>query len=484
MQYFFRTAKQLHIWFLKISVQTLNSHTRNFYSFPPSISRRHPVTNFCPLSLSFPIAALIFHRRLAMGKQSDHTRSQPHVPQQPTPSHYVAVENFLKTSHDARQLGNSKPDGPAPSLVGTIITTFPWFTILIQALWSSAVMIAAYYLARDVKDRTRDTLDKEFWTTDLSVASSLLSGVGWALFVLLGFYIREASRRYMSAAFSWNVMCTHLAIALRHIIQIHSTCFWHPGDLDRIVAHLIACPIVVKMALRGERDPSQLQPILDPADLDDVMSAESMHAHCLRVVRSYLISKEPGAEFGFQPQDRGRFGPGISYISFDFIDTVNYQANTALNIAQFSPAPGYVTHLNVFMIIWLFFLPLNLIAVSGWYVFCFLFNFLFLLFTHFSIIQCRSCGPRTVNTQLCCNLHSSATYRLSNHQVGTECHIPVRLPPPRLHAIPFLYFSQPWCRSLYLLTNYLLTSSQVYTIVLLYHHIWCVHAFLHRRSAR
>lgn len=298
----------------------------------------------------------------------DRGRSTPHLPHQSALPSYASAEDYLKTSFETSRLATSKPDGPAPTLITTIWTSFPWLTLLAQAIWSGAVITAAYFLANDDPDKTSNTLSSAFWQTDLNIPSSLLSGVGWALFVLLGFYIREASRRYMTAVRAWNVLVAHLIITLRHFIQIHSTSFWHQGDLDRIVAHLAACPIAVKMALRGERNRAQLEPILHPSDLDDVMAADSMHAHCLRVVRSYLTAREPDAAYGFQPPDRGVFGPGIAYITLDFIDTVIYNANTLINIAHFSPAAGYVTHLFVFMIIWLFFLPLNLVAVSGWYV--------------------------------------------------------------------------------------------------------------------
>lgn len=305
---------------------------------------------------------------MAEQNQVHRKRDQPHVPHQSALPSYASAEAYLRTSFETSRLAASKPDGPTPSLLTTIWTSFPWRTLLAQALWSVAVMITAYFLAKRDPEKSPDTLPSEFWTTDLNVPASLLGGVGWALFVLLGFYMRESSRRYMTAVNSWDALVGHLIIILRHFIQIHSTCFWHDGDLDRIVAHLAAYPIAIKMTLRGENDRDQLQPILNPSDLEDVMAADSMHAHCLRVVRSYLISKEPDSAFGFQPQDRGLYGAGIAYVSFDFVDTLIYNANQLINIALFSPAVGYVTHLFVFMIIWLFFLPLNLVAVSGWYV--------------------------------------------------------------------------------------------------------------------
>lgn len=296
------------------------------------------------------------------------SRSKPHLPSQSALPSYASAEAYLKTSFETCRLATSKPDGPAPTLITTIWTSFPWLTLLAQAIWSGAVITAAYFLAKNDPDKGPNTLSPEYWQTDLNVPPSLLSGVGWALFVLLGFYITEASRRYMTAVLAWDALVAHLIVTLRHFIQIHSTCVWHDGDLDRIVAHLAACPITVKMALRDERDRAQLERILNPSDLEDVMAAECMHAHCLRVVRSYLTSKVPDSAYGFQPPDRGVYGPGIAYITLDFIDTVIYNANKLINIAQFSPAAGYVTHLFIFMFIWLFFLPLNLVAVSGWYV--------------------------------------------------------------------------------------------------------------------
>lgn len=315
--------------------------------------------------------------------------TQTAAPEESSNHRYDAVAQFLKKADRELKLGRAPPDHRHASTISILLTTFPWLTIFLQLIWSVAVTIAAFFLAKnysfqtDANDKTPefkwdDTFTVEFWNTRLNVPSSLLSGAGWALFVLLGFYIREASRRYMTAVQSWDVACAHLMVLMRSILQVFRTVHWHPGDIDRIVSHLVAYPIVLKMALRRERDASQLQPILDPSDLRDVLAADSMHAHCLRVVRSYLIAQEADTECGFRPDDHGRTGPGVSYIVFDFLHVILEHSNTLLNIAEFSPAFGYIFHLKVFMFIWLFFLPLNIIQSSGWYV---------LNISHFSLLD-------------------------------------------------------------------------------------------------
>lgn len=301
-------------------------------------------------------------------EQDCRVRTQPHVPHQSALPHYASARQFLESALRTTRLGSSKPDGPSVSRISLIFRTIPWITLLVQAIWSAAVMAIAYAISKGDSEKTSHTLTNAFWITDLNVSSTVLSGVGWALFVLLGFYISESSRRFATATTTWDNFSGHLVILLRAFIQSHSYCFWHHGDLDRIVAHISACPIALKMALRGERDRSQLEPILEPSDLDDVIAADSMYAHCLRVLRSYVITNESDNNLGFKPPVLGRGSGGIAFMSYDVIDSISFHANALLNIAHFSPAVGYVSHLYVFLVIWLFFIPLNLVAVSGWYV--------------------------------------------------------------------------------------------------------------------
>lgn len=217
-------------------------------------------------------------------------------------------------------------------------------------------------------DKSLSHFSFEFWSSRFNLSDSVSYGLGWALFVLLGFFVREASQRYTNALATWARVSERLLEAVRHIIQVYPSSTWHLGDTDRIIAHLLAYPIALKMMLRGERERDQLAPFLHPDDIEDIVTSDCMHVHCLRVVRAYLASAEDDAPYGFIPQAQVTpAGWGTRFFVIDVIDTVDKHANVAIRIANFHPSIGYVNHLKIFYFIWMAFLPLAIVKTAGWF---------------------------------------------------------------------------------------------------------------------
>ncbi|CAN8072672.1 unnamed protein product [Agarophyton chilense] len=293
----------------------------------------------------------------------------------PAPSRGPSYHNFshralalrLETAAAIGQLGHSPPE-PKPSdfsLVNMLLKTIPKRILLVQILWSSIVMLISYSLAPD----GGDSLSVEFWRSRLVVSSSVSYAVGWALFILLGFFIREASSRYWEAQLGWTHMAAYLRYVVRDLRQGFPAGSWHPGDLERIVGHLIAIPIALKMELRGEREGEQLAGVLCDADIDDVMAANSMHLHCSRVVRTYFSAAQDDALVSFQSVAMPSTPAGLStqHLIMNNVDAIDSQAGILTAISNFSPSAGYVNHLEIFLYIWMFFLPLAVIETSGWF---------------------------------------------------------------------------------------------------------------------
>lgn len=250
------------------------------------------------------------------------------------------------------------------SVIEILTNSIPYKILGLQLFWSIIVTLIAYALAPyDVSSLTTD-----YWTSRLVVSSSISYGVGWALFVLLGFFIREASNRYWQAQFAWTNMTATLRYIIRHMRQTTPPGTWHDGDHDRIAAHLISYPITLKMALRGEREREQIQDILSQSDLDEVIQAEEMHIHCMRVVRAYFSVVEDDAPVSFTctTVEKTPCGNNTRYYLIKYIDAVDEYANAIMRISHFQPAKGYVNHLRIFLYIWMFFLPLALVKTSGW----------------------------------------------------------------------------------------------------------------------
>ena len=262
--------------------------------------------------------------------------------------------------------GRTEPNPADDSILLSLLTTLPWGLLFVQSVWSIIVTLIAHALS---PDGVSNTLSTTYWTSRLVIPGSIIYAVGWALFILLGFFIREASNRYWEAILHWHNLSAYLYQTVRHFKQIYPPGTWHPGDLERIVSHLVAYPICLKMHLRGERERKQLDMILDEKDADDVVSAASMHLYCMQVVRAYSSAAEDDAPVAFRcvNADKTPAGWGTRYILMELIDYVDQCAGSLMRIASFRPAVGYVNHLRIFLYIWMFFLPLGIVQTSGWF---------------------------------------------------------------------------------------------------------------------
>lgn len=182
--------------------------------------------------------------------------------------------------------------------------------------------------------RRVSTLSSTFWTSRLNVSSSVWYGVGWALFVLLGFFIRESSNRCRHSQLMFLSVGNRLQEIVRHLRQIYPLGTWHPGDRERIMSHLVAYPIALKMSLRNEREASQLHHILHPDDLNDVLNADSMHLHCSRVVRAYFSASEEDTTYSFHhvQSAKNQAGKGVRYfVVIDVLDTLDFSASQCVH---------------------------------------------------------------------------------------------------------------------------------------------------------
>lgn len=291
---------------------------------------------------------------------------------------YRAVAAFLQNVMSSGKLGSGPAEHNSAAVrpIKILFQTTPWSILMFQLVWSLVVTAVAFLISVH-RDRTENvfenfgiTLTVDFWRTRFSVSSSVCYGVGWALFVLLGFFIREAASRFFEAQVAITRVGLHFRQLVRTIRHVYPSGTWHENDHDRIAAHMIAYPITLKMSLREEREAAQIDSILHPDDVRDVLSAESMHIHCSRVIRAYLTAAEEDALAAFKHtrSESTPAGRGVRYFVIDLLDAVDKTANAAGRIAEFRPAVAYSNHLHIFLYIWLMFLPLALVSTSGWYV--------------------------------------------------------------------------------------------------------------------
>lgn len=281
------------------------------------------------------------------------------------------AEVFLQNVITTGKLGKSRPEkyrSENESIISLLIYSIPYKILIGQTIWTLFVTLTVALTNLD--KGIQNSLFDFYWETKFSISSSVSADIGWALFVLLGFLLREASQRHREAEGRLNKVFNHIIELSRHLIQAYPKGSWHDGDRNRIMSHLVAYPIALKMTLRSERDASQIQNILNPNDVDDVLKDHEMHIRCLNVVRAYFTSAENGIDKKFVPVvGKVQVGNGSKYICNHILDEIDLAANGSVWVKDFSPSEGYLNHLRLFLYIWLFFLPLEIVTKSGWYVF-------------------------------------------------------------------------------------------------------------------
>lgn len=288
-----------------------------------------------------------------------------------SPRHRAAA-NFLQRVISTGKLG-AGPAEPNPSFSNgafSVLYTFPWRLMTAQLVWSSVVVVISYFVAKRTTPQTsHDALTKDFWESRIVVNPAVAYTLGWAVFVLLGLFISESSNRFNTARVSIFTIGSQLIFLLRKIRHCYPAGTWHPGDLERIAAHLTAYPIALKMTLRGDRSPEQLYPILHKDDVNDVVHADIMHAHCLRVVRAYItVAEDDGVEFHLSDTSSTPPGVVIRRVITKFTDDIDSTASLATRVAEFRPSLAYLNHLRILLATWFMFLPFTLVSSSGWYV--------------------------------------------------------------------------------------------------------------------
>lgn len=227
-----------------------------------------------------------------------------------------------------------------------------------------------------------------------NVPSSLSFGVGWALFLLLSFFVREASKHRLDGRLAFAKLSFTLRRAARHLRQNygkddkHPT--WHHGDHDRIIAHLVAYPLAFifspfsstslsdnddkidndelqsRMKSKATND-ELLHLLLHHDDVRDIYDAPMPYLKCMSVVRSYFTATEPdNPAFAGIHATETPAGMTTRNVSSILLDEIDATATSLQRIKGFRPAVSYVNHLTLFVYIWLGFMPLTLLSSAGW----------------------------------------------------------------------------------------------------------------------
>lgn len=264
----------------------------------------------------------------------------------------------LSTAMATGKLGSTREESPPATFWNATFRTFPKKSIAIQLVWTTFVTLAVHLFSSGTTHP---------WRTPFSLPAPAMHALGWALFVLLSLLIQDSSTQFQDARFSIERLRPRLTQISRTVRQAFPHGHWHEGDHYRILAHLAAFPLVLKLTLRQERDTTTLEHLLDARDARDILDDLYPPLACVRVIRSYILSAQSESA---RPTSVSFSAPVSGKATMRFlaaaIDDLNSIAETNMRVNEFRASAGYVNHLRIFMYIWCAIVPVNLLPHSGW----------------------------------------------------------------------------------------------------------------------
>ena len=158
--------------------------------------------------------------------------------------------------------------------------------LFIYVLWSGFVLLLTWGLAD-----TNSAENCRWWCVYIPVDKSTMSYVSLGVFLLLGFWMTDAYRRYWKGLQLWQstIRATIQEFAL-HISLVAKQGTWHERDRERIFSHMAAIPFAAKLHLCQNRDTKELEKLLCPRDVATFQEADDFFVHCMNVVYGYLNS--------------------------------------------------------------------------------------------------------------------------------------------------------------------------------------------------
>ncbi|CAN8066368.1 unnamed protein product [Agarophyton chilense] len=231
----------------------------------------------------------------------------------------------------------------------------PIIPLLSTTCWAALAVTLTWVSRRNYEPHLNG--DCRWWCTPLAVDGNALSYVGFALFLLTSFRVSEAYGRYMEAVRVWTGIAGTVTSFTKYVVQAFPPGTFHRGDQERILGFLVAFAVALKRQLRGERDLRELKGVLIPEDLAELQNAPSMPSHCLYIISAYLLSAQ---------RREDRLPQAFIVHLIRWVADLAGAADTCMQIKTM-PAPySYISHLNTFLTLWLFFLPFALVETTGW----------------------------------------------------------------------------------------------------------------------
>lgn len=252
--------------------------------------------------------------------------------------------------------------------------------LLIFIAWSAFVIIISWKYPGD-----SEQTGCRWWCVYIPIDTGITSYVSLGVFLLLGFWMNDAYRRYWRGLQLWQSdIRTDVENSAFQFAIMCKQGTWHSRDRERLFSHLAALPYAAKLHLRGSKDVHEMEKILSPQDIAAFNEADDVFKHCMNVIYAYLNSVDAAhpetCRLPESPLVTSIYTLG--WALWDIEKAV--QECSALN--KFPMSPSFTIHLKVFTFFWLAVLPASLVQFNGFL------GFLYILPIGYSIINLIKIG--------------------------------------------------------------------------------------------
>lgn len=301
--------------------------------------------------------------------------SKIHSPWRKIVTKWKALFNQSRQSDVVRSselpyLGDHVRNLTLKSTLRNLVARFPTISFtsyLAVTVWSVVAVFASWGLSTlwDGEDRG----DCREWCSPIDVQGSVLADIGFALFLILSFRAGDALSRYDEGAIALQNLALQMRGMALDFVQAFPTEFFHSGDKERVLAHIVQIPLCLRDMLleNGHGRSSASEGLLSNADRRRFADAASPIEHLVETIESYILVEDSTIRRGWDLDDDFRSLPPIIGPQLGRLVALRGTVARLATTKRFAVVPSYRRHERIFTFIWLTLLPLSMTADTGFY---------------------------------------------------------------------------------------------------------------------
>lgn len=237
---------------------------------------------------------------------------------------------------------------------------------IIATMWTVCAVFLSFGLSKLWKDQKRGSCN--WWCSPIDVNGTVLSNIGFALFMILSFRASDAIGRYEEGAemiYDIEMNLRNLAI---EIVSTYPPGLYHKGDVERLIAHLVQIPLCIRDKLLeiDRSDPASREGLLTEEDYSRFLSSSDPFEYLIRTVDAYLLMEDKSDRSSLS--DPSFTTPGfMRALKMNRLRTIQTTYLRVMSVKTFPVIPSYSKHQHLFTALWLALLPLSMTQQTGFF---------------------------------------------------------------------------------------------------------------------